>query len=25
MVREMGGGFRREGRWMYLWPILVDV
>ena len=25
MGREMGGGFRREGTWVYLWLILVDV
>jgi len=25
MGREMGGGFGREGTWVYLWLILVDV
>ena len=25
MEREMGGRLRREGTWVYLWLILVDV
>ena len=25
MRRKMGGRFRREGTWVYLWLILVDV
>ena len=25
MGREMGVGFGREGTWLYLWLILVDV
>ena len=25
MGREIGGRFRREGTWVYLWWILVDV
>jgi len=25
MVREIGGQSRREGTWLYLWLILVDV
>ena len=25
MGREMGGSFKREATWMYLWLILVDV
>ena len=23
--REMGGRFRKEGTWVYLWLILVDI
>ena len=25
MRKEMGGKFRREGTWVYLWLILADV
>ena len=25
MEREMGGRFRKEGTWVYLWPILTNV
>ena len=25
MAREIGGRFRREGTWVYLWLILADV